>query len=117
MMRCPICQDQFKRGIERCPECLVPLVPEAPRDAEDADPGEGDLVLAVELFNPVEAEIVASLLLAHDIPCLVKAENQYAVEATYSIGPLARRRILVRPSDLPRAHDILKAFPMPDDEP
>jgi len=32
-----------------------------------------------------------------------EAENQYAVDATYTIGPLARRRILVREGDLARA--------------
>lgn len=115
-MRCPVCHDEFKRGVDRCPECLVPLVPAIPSGLEDESGGDQDLVLAVELFSPVEAEIVTSLLRAHDIPCLLKAENQYAVEANYSIGPLARRRVLVRPGDLDRAQDLLKAFPMADGE-
>ena len=48
---------------------------------------------------------------AHGIPFILKAENQYAVDATYTVGPLARRRILVRESDLPRAQEILRATP------
>ncbi len=79
--------------------------------AEEAEDPEDPLVLAAEVYNPVEAEIVLGLLTAHDIPCLLKAENQYAVDATYTLGPLARRRILVLQSDLPRAKDILAARP------
>ncbi len=66
------------------------------------------------MWNPAEAEIVCSLLRGHGIPCLLKAENQYAVDATYTVGPLARRRILVRASDLDRAREILQAAPLPD---
>jgi type III secretory pathway lipoprotein EscJ len=75
------------------------------------------LVLATEVWNPAEAEIVIALLQAHGIPCLLKAENQYAVDATYTIGPLARRRVLVRESDLARAEEILRAAPQPDPSP
>ncbi len=80
--------------------------------AEEAeDPEDDPLALAAEVYNPTEAELVCALLMAHDIPCLLKAENQYAVDATYTLGPLARRRILVRTSDLSRAKEILSARP------
>ncbi len=82
--------------------------------AEDAEDPEDPAVLAAEVYNPTEAEIVCALLTAHDIPCLLKAENQYAVDATYTVGPLARRRILVRQSDLARARDLLAALPDTD---
>ena len=36
------------------------------------------------------------------------------MDATYTVGPLARRRILVRESDLPRAQEILRAAPLQD---
>jgi hypothetical protein len=93
----------------------VPLVPEPPARDEEVifdDP----VVLAAEVWNPAEAEIICSLLRAHEIPCILKAENQYAVDATYTIGPLARRRILVRESDLQRAQEILRAAPVADPE-
>ena len=82
--------------------------------AEEAEDPEDPLVLAAEVYNPTEADIVLGLLTAHDIPCLLKAENPYAVDATYTLGPLARRRILVRQSDLARAKDILSAQPQPE---
>lgn len=89
---------------------LIPVSPAGDEEAIFDDP----VVPLTEVWNPAEAEIVCSLLQAHGIPCILKAENQYAVEATYTIGPLARRRILVRESDLRRAQEILRAVPVPD---
>jgi hypothetical protein len=112
-MRCPVCNSEYVAGIETCAECLVPLVPQPACDEPEGVPDD-PAVVAAEVFSPVEADIVCSLLQAHGIPCLLKAENQYAVDASYTIGPLARRRILVRQSDLARARDILTAFPLPE---
>jgi hypothetical protein len=96
--------------------CDVALVAEPIRQ-DTGGPEDESVVTAVEVWNPAEAEIVCSLLRGHGIPCLLKAENQYAVDATYTVGPLARRRILVRESDLDRAREILQAAPLPDAPP
>jgi hypothetical protein len=96
--------------------CDVALVAEPIRQ-DTGVPEDESVVTAVEVWNPAEAEIVCSLLRGHGIPCLLKAENQYAVDATYTVGPLARRRILVRESDLDRAREILQAAPLPDAPP
>ncbi len=114
-MRCPVCNGEYVPGIETCPECGVPLIPD-PLPEEPDDFPDDPTVVAVEVFSLAEAEIVCSLLRAHEIPCVLKAENQYAVDANYTIGPLARRRILVRQSDLLRTRDLLRAFPLPEPE-
>ena len=115
-MFCPVCASEYQPGIRTCADCDVPQIPEPPARDEEMifdDP----VVLAAEVWNPAEAEIICSLLRAHAIPCILKAENQYAVDATYTIGPLARRRILVRESDLQRAQEILRAAPVPEISP
>jgi hypothetical protein len=114
-MFCPVCASEYQPGIRTCADCGVPLIPEPPAGDEELifdDP----VVPAAEVWNPAEAEIICSLLRAYGIPCILKAENQYAVDATYTIGPLARRRILVRDSDLHRAREILRAAPIGDPE-
>ena len=112
-MYCPACDSEYVAGIQHCPVCDVALVAEPIRQ-DTGVPADESVVTAVEVWNPAEAEIVCSLLRGHGIPCLLKAENQYAVDATYTVGPLARRRILVRESDLDRAREILQAAPLPD---
>ena len=115
-MFCWMCGAEFVAEIDRCPLCGVVLMP-SPPDGERGTFADEAVVTAAEVWNPVEAEIVCSLLRGHDIPCILKAENQYAVDATYTIGPLARRRILVRAGDVARAREILQATPLPDSLP
>jgi hypothetical protein len=112
-MYCPACESEHVAGIQHCPVCDVALAAEPIRPDTGVSEDES-IVTAVEVWNPAEAEIVCSLLRGHGIPCLLKAENQYAVDATYTVGPLARRCILVRASDLDRAREILQAAPLPD---
>lgn len=116
-MFCWMCGAEFGAEIDRCPLCGVVLIPSAPPDSGRGIFADEAVVVAAEVWNPVEAEIVCSLLRGHDIPCILKAENQYAVDATYTIGPLARRRILVREGDLARAREILQAVPLLDSPP
>jgi hypothetical protein len=108
-----VCDSEYVAEIQRCPVCDVALVAKPIRQ-DTGVPEDESVVTAIEVWNPAEAEIVCSLLRGHGIPCLLKAENQYAVDATYTVGPLARRRILVRESDLDRAREILQAVPLPD---
>jgi len=111
-----MCGAEFDAEIGRCPLCGVLLIASPPHLDAGVFADEA-VVTAIEVWNPVEPEIVCSLLRGHDIPCILKAENQYAVDATYTIGPLARRRILVREGDLSRARELLQAAPLLDSPP
>ena len=115
-MLCRGCGAEFVAELQRCPLCDMPLVASPPVDEGEAFVDE-PVLAAAEVWNPVEAEIVCSLLRGHDIPCILKAENQYAVDAMYTIGPLARRRILVCEHDVVRAREILRATPFFDSAP
>jgi len=116
-MFCWRCGAEFGAEIDHCPLCGAVLMPSTPPDGGRGIFADEAVVTAAEVWNPVEAEIVCSLLRGHAIPCILKAENQYAVDATYTIGPLARRRILVREGDLARAREILQAVPLLDSPP
>ena len=78
---------------------------------------DGEFALLVEAEGFIEADFIVSLLQAYDIPSLVKRENPYAVDARYTIGPLARHQIFVNSGDLERAREILEAEPDPRDTP
>lgn len=76
-----------------------------------------DLTLLVDAEGFMEADFIVSLLDAYDIPYLVKRENPYAVDARYTVGPLAKHQIFVKAGDLERAREILEAEPDPRDIP
>jgi hypothetical protein len=87
------------------------------RSSPPGDDMSGDLILFVEAEDFLEADFVVSLLQAYNIPYLVKRENPYAVDARYTVGPLATHQIFVRAGDLERAREILDAEPDPRDIP
>ena len=76
-----------------------------------------DLALLIEAESYLEADFIVSLLDSYGIPCLVKREHPYAVDARYTVGPLAQHRIYVNPEDFVRAQEILAAEPDPRDIP
>lgn len=76
-----------------------------------------DLAFLIEAESYLEADFIVALLQSYDILCLVKREHPYAVDARYTVGPLAQHRIYVSPEDLARAQEILAAEPDHNDIP
>lgn len=70
-----------------------------------------DLALLADAEGFIEADFIVSLLEAYEIPYLVKRENPCAVNARYTIGPLAKHQIFVKAGDLEQAREILEAEP------
>ncbi|MEE9137542.1 MAG: DUF2007 domain-containing protein [candidate division NC10 bacterium] len=70
-----------------------------------------DLALLADAEGFIEADFIVSLLEAYGILYLVKRENPCAVNARYTIGPLAKHQIFVKAGDLEQAREILEAEP------
>jgi hypothetical protein len=62
--------------------------------------------LVFETWDRASADIVAGLLTAHDIPCLVRGDHDSIHAGLGSLGVL---RVLVLARDEPRAQEILDA--------
>ena len=76
-----------------------------------------DLALLADAEGFIEADFIVSLLEAYGSLYRVKRENPCAVNARYTIGPLAKHQIFVKAGDLEQAREILEAEPDPRDIP
>ena len=98
--RCPSCRQVYPWGTTVCPHCHVGLEFPGARSAEEP------LRLVFETWDRTSADIVASLLEAHGIHCLVRGDHDSIHAGLGSLGVL---RILVGAADAPRAQEILDA--------
>lgn len=98
--RCPSCRKRYPWGTTVCPDCHVGL------EMSEDRPREEPMRLVFETWDRASADIVAGLLEAHDIPCLVRGD-QDSIHA--GLGSLGVLRILVRAGDEPRAQEVLDA--------
>jgi hypothetical protein len=115
-MFCPNCRAEYREGIERCPDCEVPLVAEL----EEAEPGEPDAKL-VKVFQTGEAAIipvVESVLGGAGIEFLAKGEEvqdlfglgRLGTNYSYVAGPV---EFLVREADAATARELLEQIAVP----
>jgi len=115
-MFCPECKAEYRPGFTRCSDCDVDLVEELPeREAFS----EGALALLWECAEQSECVGVCSDLKNADIPYKV---DRSPYERTAGMGVQWHYRILISPSDLDRAKDVLgidapqRTIPTSDDE-
>jgi hypothetical protein len=100
-MFCPECKAEYRPGFTHCSDCDVDLVEELPEKEASSD---GEPVLLWECAGQSECVGVCSDLKNADIPYKV---DQVPSERTVKMGVQWRYRILISPSDLDRAKDVL----------
>jgi hypothetical protein len=98
--RCPSCQKRYAWGTTVCPDCHVGLELSGGRAPEEPTR------LVFETWDRSSADIVAGLLEAHDIPCLVRGDHDSIHAGLGSLGVL---RVLVLARDESRAQEVLDA--------
>jgi hypothetical protein len=100
-MFCPECKAEYRPGFTHCSDCDVDLVEELPE--KEAFP-TGALALLWECAEQSECVGVCSDLKNADISYKV---DQIPCERTAKMGVQWHYRILISPSDLDRAKDVL----------
>ena len=115
-MFCPNCRAEYREGIERCPECDVPLV----AALEEPEAGEPEAKL-VKVFQTGEAAIipvVESVLGGAGIEFLAKGEEvqdlfgfgRLGTNYSFVAGPV---EFLVREADAATARELLEQIAVP----
>jgi hypothetical protein len=97
-LRCPRCARTFPTGATVCPACHLSL------EFEDAAAPEQPTTPVFESWDNASVDIVVSLLKAHGVSCLVRGSPGSGL---FRIGPASFWRVFVRPSEEPRAQEIL----------
>jgi len=115
---CPSCGDEFRAGIERCPDCGVDL--QAAQPPAHAPSGSGPKVSLtgpfsddddpVELgrFGPIEAQSIAALLRSGGIPATLREISPFTGQAGPALGFAEGSGVLVRRADLDVAEALVR---------
>jgi pentatricopeptide repeat protein len=112
---CPRCRSEYRRGIGRCPDCLLALVSELPDGlaAPEGRPGQdgsADEVLLCLVTGEIHAKLLQDALASQGIPSRTRFAAPYEgvtgilrPPPPYGSPFNAVVRVLVRRRDLPRA--------------
>lgn len=74
-MICPQCRAEYKEGIERCPDCDLPLVDKLPPEVHDENPFESVL----DNIDVSALPVIHSLLDGAGIPYIVQGEEAFGL--------------------------------------
>ncbi|MEO8505319.1 MAG: DUF2007 domain-containing protein [Acidobacteriota bacterium] len=74
-MICPNCRSEFREGIERCPDCDLPLVKSLPVERHDQAPW----VEIMETADPSLIPVLRSVLEGAGIPCAIEGEEAVGI--------------------------------------
>ena len=73
-MFCPLCKDEFVKGVKVCPDCKAELVEDAPVDRPDPELTFVELVTVLS-GEPMEIKVAMSVLEGAGIRCYAKGEG------------------------------------------
>ena len=110
---CPQCGSEYRDGFDRCSDCGVPLVAEAPPAEPALEVGPEWVAVAGYTTNE-EARIAQGLLAGKGIPATVV--NRQVVLYPFPQADTAEVLLLVAPADLDRADRELEHAEAGEDE-
>jgi hypothetical protein len=121
---CPTCGDEFRPGIERCPDCAELLTGEQPppKGATRRPPqvlpevefGPDDDTVELAWLGPTEADLLAGVLRASGIPAMTVGVSPFAGEGGAALRFAEGAHVLVRRRDVDTARAVMDR---PDDAP
>jgi predicted amidophosphoribosyltransferase len=122
---CPKCRSEFVDGTTVCSECGVALVDELPAGTPRVEDSE-DLVEVWRTQGEVNAQLAKSLLEGSGVASMLSGESLRLTHGL-TIDGLALVHVLVRPSDVGRACEIIAStegvrqcprcdFPVPESD-
>jgi hypothetical protein len=107
MPYCPICETEYRKGINRCSDCDSELVEALPDDRPSPVDTEGvELAELASFQTAAEADMIKELLEGNGIRTIVRGETD-PIGATSMAAPAT---LLVEERDLDRARDLYDAF-------
>ena len=100
---CPQCRNEYVPEAVTCDDCGVDLVAELPKGQQAVT---GELVEAWRRHGEMDAQIIRSVLESNGIDAILSGESLRLTHG-FTVDGLAEVRILVRPEDAKRSHEII----------
>jgi Putative prokaryotic signal transducing protein len=108
-MFCPVCESEYKTGIERCPDDGAELVERLTPESGASDDSEARFVTLHTLSSPPEAEMVNDILRQNGIRSVIQSGANDAFSPVFS-ATSPGVAVLVDERDLDRAKEIYASF-------
>ena len=107
-MFCPVCESEYKEGIDRCPDDNSELVPKLTAENTLHDDSEATFRVLHSFNAPAEAEMVNDILKQNGVRSVIRSGGD-ALSPLLSSGALGAA-VLVDERDFDRAQELYSAF-------